>query len=185
MRTQVNLVVDADVRRLDAPLPPMRARAGCSFVLRIGGVPGDCAGVVVRVSTDGGEGFMDFPATCDANGEWTCRILGVAFRRPGAEWYEVRAGDASGGDTAVGRGRCLVGEWSAGTARTLDARRRYVTTILDAGGAQHAIWAVQNELGEWTYRIGPVDDAGAETVPAGQIPAPGDSVVDVLALPGE
>lgn len=185
MRTQVNLVIDADIRRLDAPLPTMRARCGAEFVARVCGVPGDCSGVVVRVSADGGEGFADFPASCDANGEWTCRILGAAFRRPGAEWYEVRAISATGADTAVGRGRVLVGEWSAGTARTLDARRRYVTTILDEQGGQHAIWAVQNELGEWTYRLGPADATDAETVPVGQIPAPDDLVVDVLALPGE
>lgn len=180
MREQVNLVIDADVTRLDTPLPPMRARCGAGFVARVHGVPADCADVVFRVSTDGGEGFMDFPATCNSNGEWTCRIPGLAFRKAGLEWYEVRAMDSQGGETAIGRGRAVIGQWSAGTARTFDGRRRFVTTIFDELGSQHAIWAVQNDVGEWTYKVGPVGDA--EAVPVDALPAPGDEKVYIRAI---
>ena len=181
MREQINLVIDADVTRLDAALPPIRARAGCEFVARVHGVPADCTGVVFRVSNDGGEGFQDYPASCNANGEWTARLLPVAFPRSGdAEWYEVRAVAADGHDTAVGRGRVLVGPWSAGTARTFDARKRFVTTIFDELGSQHAIWAVKDEVGEWTYRIGPVGEA--EAVPADTLPAEGGEAVYIRAI---
>ncbi len=178
MKRQVNLVIDADVARLDMPLPPMRARAGCEFVARVVGVPGDCSDVVVRVSD--GEAFWDFPASCDSNGDWTCRILGAAFPAGGGDgWYEVRAASADGEPTAIGRGRCTVSAWSAGTAAALDARRRHVATILDERGGQHAIWAVLDDVGEWTYRIGAVDEA--ETVPLGTLPAGGDSAVYISA----
>ena len=178
MREQINLVIDADVTRLDAALPPMRARAGCEFVARVHGVPADCMGVVFRVSC--GRGFYDFPASCNANGEWTCRILPMAFPRVASEWYEVRAESADGQSTAIGRGRVLVGEWSAGTAQTFDARKRFVATIFDELGSQHAIWAVRNDVGEWTYRIGPVGDAVA--VPLDALPAEGDATVNIRAI---
>lgn len=181
MREQINLVIDADVARLDTKLPPIRARVGCSFVARVHGVPADCAEVVFRVSVDGGEGFLDFPASANANGEWTCRILGVAFRMVSVtEWYEVRATDAAGNATAIGRGAVLVGPWSAGTAQTADARKRFVTTIFDETGSQHAIWAVRNDLGEWTFRIGGVP-GGASAVPVETIPAQDGARVDIRA----
>lgn len=184
MREQINLVIDADVARLDAALPPIRARAGAEFVARVHGVPADCAEVVFRVSTDGGEGFLDFPASCNANGEWTARLLPVAFPKAGAaEWYEVRAVAADGQDTAIGRGRVIVGEWSAGTARTFDARKRFVMTIFDELGSQHAIWAVKNDIGEWTYRIGPVGEA--EAAPVDALPAPGGDKVYIRAIAEE
>jgi hypothetical protein len=178
MREQINLVIDADVARLDAALPPIRARAACEFVARVHGIPADCAGVVFRISC--GRGFYDFPASCNSNGEWTCRILPVAFPRVAAEWYEIRAVAADGQDTAIGRGRVLVGEWSAGTAGTYDARKRFVTTIFDEQGSQHAIWAVKNDIGEWTYKIGPVGEA--EAVPADTIPADGGEAVYIRAI---
>lgn len=181
MREQANLVIDADVARLDATLPPMRARAGAEYVVRVHGVPADCAEVVFRVSKGGGEGFLDFPATCNANGEWTARLLPMAFPKAGAaEWYEVRAVAADGQPTAVGRGRVIVGEWSAGTAQTYDARKRFVTTIFDELGSQHAIWAVKNDIGEWTYRLGPVGEA--EAVPVDALPAPGGDKVYIRAI---
>lgn len=181
MREQINLVIDADVARLDAVLPPIRARAGAEFVARAHGIPADCAGVVFRISTDGGEGFLDFPASCNANGEWTARLLPMAFPKAGAaEWYEVRAVAADGEPTAVGRGRVIVGEWSAGTAQTYDARKRFVMTIFDEQGSQHAIWAVKDSVGEWTYRIGPVGEA--EAVPVDALPAPGGEKVYIRAI---
>lgn len=180
MKEQVNLIIDADVARLDAKLPPIRARVGASFVVQVRNVPGDCANVVVRVSTDGGEGFYDFPATCNANGDWTCRILGMAFRMVSVtEWYEVRATDADGNATAIGRGVVLVGPWSAGTAQTLDARKRYVMTLTDELGGQHAIWAVRNDLGEWTFQIGGL--GGATAVPVSTIPDHDGTAVDISA----
>ncbi len=179
MREQINLVIDADITRLDANVPPIRARVGCEFVARVYSIPADCTGVVFRVSC--GEGFYDFPASVNANGEWTCRILPVAFTRASAVgWYEIRAVSADGQDTAIGGGRVLIGPWSAGTAKTFDARRRFVTTIFDEMGSQHAIWAVQNDIGEWTYKIGPVGDA--EAVPIDALPAAGDATVDIRAI---
>lgn len=180
MREQINLVIDADVARLDTVLPPIRARVGCEFVIRVHGVPPDCADVVFRVSVEDGEGFHDFPATCNANGEWTARLLPMAFPKIGAgEWYEVRAVAADGQPTAIGRGRVIVGAWSAGTARTFDARRRFVMTIFDEMGCQHAIWAVKDSVGEWTYKIGPVGEA--EAVPTDTLPAPGGEAVYIRA----
>lgn len=180
MNEQVNLIIDANVARLDAKLPPIRARVGSSFVAEIRNVPADCSEVVVRVSVEGGAAFHDFPATCNSNGDWKCRILGVAFRMVSVtEWYEVRAKDSSGNDTAIGRGVVLVGPWSAGTAQTLDARRRFVMTITDELGSQHAIWAVRNDLGEWTFRLGGLE--GATAVPVSTIPATDGSRVDISA----
>ena len=180
MREQINLVIDADVTRLDAVLPPIRAREGSEFVVRVHGIPMDCADVVFRVSVEDGDGFLDFPATCNTNGEWKARLLPMAFPKIGAgEWYEVRAAGADGQPTAIGRGRVIVGAWSAGTAQTYDARRRFVTTIFDEQGSQHAIWAVKNDVGEWTYKIGPVGEA--EAVPADTIPAEGGEAVYIRA----
>ena len=61
MNEQVNLIIDANVARLDAKLPPIRARVGSSFVADIRNVPADCSEVVVRVSVEGGSAFHDFP----------------------------------------------------------------------------------------------------------------------------
>ena len=63
MREQINLVIDADVTRLDAVLPPIRAREGSEFVVRVHGIPMDCADVVFRVSVEDGDGFLDFRAS--------------------------------------------------------------------------------------------------------------------------
>lgn len=176
---QVNAIIDVNVRDLHARIKTIHARVGAEFVADLYNVPDDCEDVVFRVSSDGG--FFDFPCRYSPSGIWTCRILGMAFRRAGWEWYELRAVSCCGNDTALGSGKILIDEWSSGTATTLDARRRYVMTIADEQGAQHPIFAVKNDIGEWTFELADAADANIPTVAVTQLPAADGTLIDFAA----
>ena len=180
---QLNAIVDCNVRNLHNYLKSLQAFAGCEFVAVVYNAPDDITDLVLRVSTEKGQAFYDFPASRTPNGDWLVRILPTAFRKPGTEWYEIRAKAADGYDTALGRGKVQVAPWSVGTAETLDARRRFVMTIADEGGAQHAIYAVQNDLGEWTYQISSALDPELEALEIENlIPVSADTTGDETVL---
>lgn len=161
---QLNAIVDCNVRNLHNFLHTLQAFEGCEFVAAVYNAPDDVTDLVLRVSTAHGHGFYDFPASRSPNGDWIVRILPMAFRESGVEWYELRAKAADGHDTALGRGKVLVGPWSVGTAETLDANRRFVMTIADEQGAQHPIYAVKNDIGEWTYQFASALDPELEAI---------------------
>lgn len=152
---QVNLIVDCRVNDLRSPTPPMKARVGSTFVAEVRNAPDDVTDVYFRVFNNGGSGYFDFPASRNANGDLRCVILGTAFFRAGTEAYEIRARAADGSPTALGRGRCVVDVFSAQSFDPSPAPGPIVIqTLLDERGARHPIVAVQDDSGEWTYRIG-------------------------------
>lgn len=154
---QVNLIVDCRVDNLRAMPPAMQARQGASFVALILNAPDDITDVYLRVSSNGGSSYLDFPCWATPNGDWRGRILGTAFPNvSAAEWYEIRARDADGNTTALGRGKCVVDAFSASDYEPPggNPQERVIQTLLDETGAKHPIVAVQDELGEWTYKIG-------------------------------
>ena len=153
----VNLIVDCRVYNLRAMPPAMQARQGASFVVLVLNAPDDITDVYIRVSSGGGTAYADFPCWATPNGDWRGRILGTAFPNVGTEWYEIRARDADGGTTALGRGKCVVDVFSASDYEPPPdgkPHERVIQTLLDETGAKHPIVAVQDEYGEWTYRIG-------------------------------
>lgn len=154
-----NLKIYIDVTSLDRPNRTIQARRGAAFALRILGLPLDVEDVVVRVCPKG-EAFYDFPASRNASGDCRVLILGTAFLAKGEGWYEIR-GTYKGQDVACGTGKVVVSGWSAATPHTL-AGKRYVMTITDKDGGQHAIYAVKDDAGAWTYELTTID---ADTIP--------------------
>lgn len=154
-----NLKIYIDVTSLDRPSKTIHARRGAAFALRILGLPLDIEDVVVRVCPKG-DAFYDFPASRNASGDSRVLILGTAFLAKGEGWYEIR-GTYQGHDVACGTGKVVVSGWSASTPHTLSGQR-YVMTISDRDGGQHAIYAVKDDAGAWTYEITTID---ADTIP--------------------
>lgn len=169
-----NLKIYIDVTSLDRPNRTIHARRGAAFALRINGLPLDIEDVVVRVCPTG-EAFYDFPASRNASGDCKVLILGTAFLAKGSGWYEVR-GTYQGHDVACGTGKVEVSGWSAATPHTLSGQR-YVMTITDKDGGQHAIYAVKDEVGAWTYEISTID---ADSIPLSAVTSSeGDKAINV------
>lgn len=177
---QTNARIYLDPANLGVPCRKMAARCGMDFVAELQGVPDDVTDVTVRVCPVLAAGsFYEFPAARSDAGYWRCRILGAAFPAEGSGWYEVRAVSAAGNATALGRGRLTVHPFSAGVAVPVDSRRRAIMAIPDENGGMHAIYAVRDDAGAWSFVVGDIDDqatVGAQTVAVGAVTANGNAV---------
>ena len=181
---QTNARIFLDPANLGVPCRKMAARCGMDFVAELQGVPDDVSDVTVRVCPVMANGaFYEFPASRSDAGYWRCRILGAALSSEAVGWYEVRAVSAAGNATALGRGRLDVHPFSAGVAVPVDSRRRAVMAIPDENGGMHAIYAVRDDAGAWSFVIGDIDDpatVGAQMVSVGAVSA-GEKPVRVVA----
>lgn len=169
-----NLKIYIDTSSLERPCRTIHARRGAAFVLRIMGLPLDIEDVILRVCPNG-DAFYDFPVSRNASGDCRVMILGTAFLAKGSGWYEVR-GTYQGQDVACGTGKVEVSGWSAATPHTLSGKR-YVMTITDKNGGQHAIYAVKDDAGAWTYEISTID---ADNIPLSALTSSeGDKAINV------
>lgn len=153
---QLNCVIELNQRDLTRPLAKMKARIGCSLVALIVGAPQDCDDFVIRIFAHNGAAFYDFPCSrvpTHANAV-KCRVLATAFHTASKEHYEIRAKDAEGNPTGFGCGELVIGDFSPDTTpHPMPTRTRIVDTLRDAHGGSHAIEAVKDEYGQWTYRF--------------------------------
>lgn len=159
-----NAVVNIDVARLGRQLPTLEARFGASFSLRMLNAPQGVSGVFVRVfRAYGGDGYFDCPANQDANGDWTCYMVGTTFPEAGRGSYEIHATDENGNPTALGAGRTLVKPFSAGSSPITQGSEVSVATLPDETGALHQVVAVNlgtAEEPDWTWQVKTVNGEG-------------------------
>lgn len=153
---QVNLKIRLDPERMNFPLPTMYARLLHSFVVEIENIPDDVTQVVVSVFKTDGVSRFDVPVSRKpGTTSGVAYLLPTVFPDKGSSFYEVRATDARGNETAFGGGLVNVSGFSPAIEPVPPDTPRVIHSIADASGALHQIVAVPDGEGGYTTIIDP------------------------------
>jgi len=152
----VNAVVFVDVRDLRRPLVPWTAKQICSFTAEIRDVPEDISAVSVMVFKPNGEHFIGVPCSQDDNGVWHCVLNPAYFPAVGTGRYEVVGTDSFGNNAALGAGKIVIEQFTAGGTVVPTGVTPVVAEISDQYGIAHKIVAVNvgtAENPDWTSQV--------------------------------
>lgn len=156
-----NAIISLNVRELARPLQPIQARFASSCSVKFVNTPEDAFCLYLRLfRADAPDGYFDCPCNQDANGDWTCYVIGTCFTAAGDAKYEVHATDEYGNPTALGAGTIRIAPFTVGGDAPSQGTEISVATLPDETGALHQVRAVNigtAKKPDWSWEVKAVD----------------------------